>query len=831
MSVSSTANENVPVDPIDRFLAVLDNRGKYDTEFGMPRRDGFVVLNRTATNLAPLVDACLKTERLEPLTVRYRVSSGAVFGTMLTALLNDLKHAASGGDPRGVIGAFAPALGTSGWNRLILETPFRSIIESRQTHESGRITYEEIDLVFTTLRDASVLHQGLRLVLFVEVIGADGDENAVEEWNAALSTFLRGLPERAGIVMSGVPQGVSVPTDNPHFLEIEIAGNGGANDPASTRYADAPLHSDLPTSDDGIGIGGYARALARFVLHAQTKAPLTIGIHGPWGKGKSSFIEMIDRELVLMAPENRATRAQEWLAAESELRTHARQRAIDRASGHATDSGTSNAAAELGLRARRDELWRTMEADARHHTVTVRFNAWQFNDATQTWAGLGSVISERLERAIPRWGRLLLRLEYAWKYHRPDVILNVFLPALIVLASLVMILLLTDVRTLVDKAFTGEKAQDPGGAIGRLLTVLVPAGSLLLAVWALSWRAIGALQPISERVMGYMKRPDHKAQMGYQHRVLDDLRFVHRRVKKHHPLAKVVVYVDDLDRCSDEKIIELLQAVHLVLANCEYFVFLSMDTEMIYRAIRLHYAKSGEQLPRNFPENYLRKIIQLSFHLPAADADRLFELTSRLFSADSVARFELRRTREHDGATAGAPGTDPPDAGAAPDPATVDAAGTPYDMRMLLPVAIVEELEDTPDELDAFNDFRAYLMDNPRELKRLVNAHRLVKILLQNDGTAWPPTRQRQLVKWLIFCSTWPDLVDDVLAESREVKHGDVLSALAGKLAQPADDLERIVQFAAWKEPLSSDLCLEFEPAARLSQLVIDSRAPRHDDA
>ncbi len=827
MSGSPTANENAPVDPIDRFLAVLDNRGKYDTEFGMPRTAGFVVLNRTAVNLAPVVDACLGNERLESLTVRYRVSSGAVFGTVLTALLNDLKNALDTTRRRSISGIFTPALGTPGWNRLLLETPLHSIIESRQAQESGRITYEEIGSVFTTLRDESVLHRGLRLVLFVEVTGADGDENAVAEWNAALSTFLRDLPERTGIVLSGVPQGVEIPTDDPHFLEIEIAGDGGTDDPASTRYADAPLHSDLPTNDDGIGIGVHARALARFVLHAQTRAPLTIGIHGPWGKGKSSFIEMIDRELVLMAPENRATRAQEWLAAENELRTRARQRAIDRASGNAS-TDASNTAAEIGLRARRDELWRTMEADARRHTVTVRFNAWQFNDATQTWAGLGSVISERLERAIPRRGRLLLRLEYAWKYHRPDVILNVFLPALIVLVSLIMVLLLTDVQALVEKTFTGDKAQDFGGAIGKLLAVLVPAGSLLLAVWALSWRAIGALQPISERVMGYMKRPDHKAQMGYQHRVLDDLRFVHRRVKKHHPLAKVVVYVDDLDRCSDEKIIELLQAVHLVLANCEYFVFLSMDTEMIYRAIRLHYAKSGEELPRNFSENYLRKIIQLSFHLPPTETEKLFELTSRLFSADSVARFELKRSGRTKGTAAAA---DTADSGTRTDPEDTDTAGTPYDIRSLLPVAIVEELEDTPDELGAFNDFQDYLMDNPRELKRLVNAHRLVKILLQGDGNAWPPTRQRQLVKWLIFCSAWPDLVDDVITESRAYDHDDVLSALVAELEGPVEELDRMARFAELQEPLSSGICLEFEQAARLSQLVTESRAPRRDDA
>ena len=48
---------------------------------------------------------------------------------------------------------------------------------------------------------------------------------------------------------------------------------------------------------------------------------------------------------------------------------------------------------------------------------------------------------------------------------------------------------------------------------------------------------------------------------------------------------RVVVVVDDLDRCSDESIMETLQAINLVLGASDFFVVLAIDTDMIHRAI------------------------------------------------------------------------------------------------------------------------------------------------------------------------------------------------------------------------------------------------------
>jgi hypothetical protein len=79
-------------------------------------------------------------------------------------------------------------------------------------------------------------------------------------------------------------------------------------------------------------------------------------------------------------------------------------------------------------------------------------------------------------------------------------------------------------------------------------------------------------------------------------------------------------------------------------------------------------------------------------------------------------------------------------------------------------------VEDTADELAAFEALSEYLPDNPRGLKRLVNVHRLIRLLARNSG--WRPgAAERQLiVGWLLFCFARPVAAARVVAAARAGK-------------------------------------------------------------
>jgi formylglycine-generating enzyme required for sulfatase activity/energy-coupling factor transporter ATP-binding protein EcfA2 len=91
--------------------------------------------------------------------------------------------------------------------------------------------------------------------------------------------------------------------------------------------------------------------------------------------------------------------------------------------------------------------------------------------------------------------------------------------------------------------------------------------------------------------------------------------------------GRLVVFVDDLDRCLPEKALEVLEAIKLFLEVAGVVFVLGMDQAVIRQGIEARYAAAflqemGEraELPIQ-GDSYLQKIVQIPFHLPALAVD------------------------------------------------------------------------------------------------------------------------------------------------------------------------------------------------------------------
>ena len=67
-------------------------------------------------------------------------------------------------------------------------------------------------------------------------------------------------------------------------------------------WTDQPI---LDTKQDRLNFSHYADALAEVVLTADT--PITIGVFGPWGSGKTSLMKLVTKQLT-----NRRTAGHRW---------------------------------------------------------------------------------------------------------------------------------------------------------------------------------------------------------------------------------------------------------------------------------------------------------------------------------------------------------------------------------------------------------------------------------------------------------------------------------------------------------------------------------------
>lgn len=87
----------------------------------------------------------------------------------------------------------------------------------------------------------------------------------------------------------------------------------------------------------------------------------------------------------------------------------------------------------------------------------------------------------------------------------------------------------------------------------------------------------------------------------------DDLKHVRR----------VVVLVDDLDRCLDETIVDTLEAIRLFLAVPKMSFVMAADEERVADAIRPRFGDVTEDQPEEPAKLYLHKIVQTTVPIPA----------------------------------------------------------------------------------------------------------------------------------------------------------------------------------------------------------------------
>lgn len=113
---------------------------------------------------------------------------------------------------------------------------------------------------------------------------------------------------------------------------------------------------------------------------------------------------------------------------------------------------------------------------------------------------------------------------------------------------------------------------------------------------------------------------------------------------------RIILYIDDLDRCSTKRVVEVLQAVHLLLAFPLFVVVVGVDSRWLLHALEEEYsafadvADSSGRAPgerqthwQTTPQNYLEKIFQIPFTLRPMDATGYTKMVQALIKPDEAA--------------------------------------------------------------------------------------------------------------------------------------------------------------------------------------------------
>lgn len=132
------------------------------------------------------------------------------------------------------------------------------------------------------------------------------------------------------------------------------------------------------------------------------------------------------------------------------------------------------------------------------------------------------------------------------------------------------------------------------------------------------------------------------------------------------PIQRIMLYIDDLDRCRPERVVEVLEAVHMLLAFPLFIVVVGVDPRWLRRSLSEHYAytlgknEDGEEeeraslmaANRATPQQYLEKIFQIPFALRPVEKDGYERLVADLMrplaGGDGVMGTERDSAQEED---------------------------------------------------------------------------------------------------------------------------------------------------------------------------------------
>ncbi len=83
-------------------------------------------------------------------------------------------------------------------------------------------------------------------------------------------------------------------------------------------------------------------------------------------------------------------------------------------------------------------------------------------------------------------------------------------------------------------------------------------------------------------------------------------------------IKQLIVLIDDLDRCLPDTAIETLEAVRLFVFTAKTAFVVAADEAMIEYSVRKHFPELPDTTgPRDYARNYLEKLIQIPFRIPA----------------------------------------------------------------------------------------------------------------------------------------------------------------------------------------------------------------------
>ncbi|MDP2387123.1 MAG: P-loop NTPase fold protein [Bacteroidota bacterium] len=221
------------------------------------------------------------------------------------------------------------------------------------------------------------------------------------------------------------------------------------------------------------------------------------------------------------------------------------------------------------------------------------------------------------------------------------------------------------------------------------------------------------------------------------------------------PLERIILYIDDLDRCPEENVVQVLEAVNLLMAFPLFVVVVGVDSRWVKNAlIKKHALQFTGKLNGNEihdsnlemiePSNYLEKIFQVPFHLKDAKDTSVKDMIKKLAQSKAKITEYVEEGYIKEGYVSNPIiGLDKEKTHSNPNPASSNTIDT---ILFDKPEALIL----TDEEIALMQDMSEVIGNNPRAIKRFVNIYRIIKVHEEFDYEADSTNQELSAILFLL---------------------------------------------------------------------------------
>lgn len=328
--------------------------------------------------------------------------------------------------------------------------------------------------------------------------------------------------------------------------------------------------NDEPTGkEDLLDYKSYAEVLSEIIIEKRIAAPVTIGIYSSWGSGKSFLLSQIKENII----KKREKEKPKYCCDKMKCFLH------------------DNMKYYIPLYR---NYWKTRKLNY----VFIEFNAWEYSGTDVLWAGLVKCMYDTLEQ---EFGQTFFRLYLHWFKPKESIVSNCI--------YFICNLFFLGLGILFYYSF-----QD---YLTSLISILSGFAITLVSLYPkLRDLFNNIVRGQSKLLEAQVKQINSK--VGFMAVVRENLDNLCGMLDQYK--CQPIIFIDDLDRCTHDKAVQVLNAVKLLLSssNSRFYTFLAIDPRLVVKAIESTYRETIIAAGITGYE-FIDKIVQIPFVIPKQD--------------------------------------------------------------------------------------------------------------------------------------------------------------------------------------------------------------------